>query len=138
MNFEKETIETTSTTNQPIIIMVLILALSAAAFYYFNQQIKESINTMLNGSEISFEISPEPKIDFEFLKSEEFANLESFPDYPSFKENEKIEIAIGRNNPFVPFSGYVVESPQEEVVQEVKENPTVENPNPTTPTEPAQ
>lgn len=110
MNFEQETTENTSSSKQPIFIVILLIAISGAAFYYFNQQLTSSITTMLNASDVNFEISAEPKIDFDFLTSAEFENLESFPDYPSFKENEAIQVQVGRSNPFLPYNGYVQET----------------------------
>lgn len=107
MNFEQETVENSSPSRQPIFIVVLLIAVSGAAFYYFNQQLTSSITTMLNASDITFEIPPEPKIDFDFLASEEFQNLDNFPDYPNFKEGEKIEVKVGRSNPFLPYGGFV-------------------------------
>ncbi|MDD4409065.1 MAG: hypothetical protein PHW52_00230 [Candidatus Pacebacteria bacterium] len=121
MNFEKETTEVSTSSNQPIFVMILIIALSGGCFYYFSQTIKQSISNMLNNSEVTFQIPPEPKINFDFLKSDDFKNLESFPVYSSFQASEKIEIKIGRSNPFVPYGGYA--TPAEEQVPQVQEGP---------------
>ncbi len=130
MNFEQEKTEINAPSSQPIVMVIIIIALSAACFYYFNQQIKESIQTMLiDSSDIIFEIPPVPKIDFAFLKSDEFNELERFPDYDSFKPSESISsIQVGRSNPFVPFGGFapvIEETPQVQeaaIIEEVKTN----------------
>lgn len=120
MNFENETKEVGPSSSQPILVMILIIAIAGACFYYFNQSIKDSISSLLSSSDITFEMPPEPKIDFEFLKGEEFGSLESFPEYPSFQATQDIEavVVVGRENPFLPFPGY---SPAVEQVQEVQE-----------------
>ncbi|HPD19771.1 MAG TPA: hypothetical protein PLV95_00845 [Candidatus Pacearchaeota archaeon] len=45
-----------------------------------------------------------PNIDFNFLTSPQLEELEPFPVYPSFQEDDASSIISGRANPFAPLS----------------------------------
>ncbi|MDD5639571.1 MAG: hypothetical protein PHR47_02075 [Candidatus Pacebacteria bacterium] len=105
MNFEQENTENSLNSKQPIFIAIVLIALSGAGFYYFNQQITESIKSLLAINNEPYTISQDPDIKFDFLNSEDFNNLEEFPDYPSFKEDDELNVGPARPNPFIPISG---------------------------------
>jgi hypothetical protein len=125
MNFEQEKTDNNISSRQPIFIVVLLILLSGAGFYYFNQQITNSMTSILSINTDSYSVAQDPVIDFQFLNSDEFKNLESFPDYPSFKEDDDLNIAPGKANPFSP-SGIRQQQPtkvQNQVVQDAATTP---------------
>jgi len=119
MNFDEE--KTESNSKQPILVVLILLIIAGVAFYYFNQQITNSLATALAPDTQPFTIPADPDIKFNFLNSKEFAELASFPDYPSFKEDDVLTVKAGRINPFSP-SGIGIQAPQKPA-----ENQTVQN-----------
>ncbi|MFA5080363.1 MAG: hypothetical protein WC472_01935 [Candidatus Paceibacterota bacterium] len=105
MNFEQENTENSLDSKQPIFVAIILIALAGAGFYYFNQQITESMKSLLAINNEPYTIPQDPNIKFEFLNSEDFKNLEEFPDYPSFKEDDELNVGPARPNPFIPISG---------------------------------
>jgi hypothetical protein len=90
--------------SKPILLVGGILVLIAIGFYFFNKNspsvsfLPQTQSTPVNMSAIN--------IDFTFLNSPEFEALESFPDYPDFRESTGTgTIPAGRVNPFLPPSG---------------------------------
>ncbi|MCK9578485.1 hypothetical protein M0R01_03265 [bacterium] len=110
MNFEEEKNEI-SNSKQPILIVILLVIIAGACFYYFNQQITSSITKALTPNTEPFSLAADPSIKFDFLNSKEFADLVSFPDYPSFKEDDELTVKPGRINPFSA-SGIGIQRPQ--------------------------
>ncbi|MCK9393545.1 MAG: hypothetical protein WCX30_00200 [Candidatus Paceibacterota bacterium] len=102
MNFEQEKTENSLNSKQPIFVAIILIALSGIGFYYFNQQIMESMKSLLAINNEPYIIPRDPDIKFSFLNSEEFKNLEQFPDYASFKEDDELNVGPARPNPFIP------------------------------------
>jgi hypothetical protein len=77
----------------PVLLLIIILVAAFFVIKYFtkNQEIEPSTTILAT-----------PNIDYSFLTSPAFEALESFPDYPSFQEDEGTSITPGRVNPFAP------------------------------------
>lgn len=79
----------------PVLILLLLVAAVFFGFKYF---------TKPQATGPSSTIYSIPNIDFDFLTSSELEELESFPVYPSFQEDDATSITPGRANPFAPLS----------------------------------
>lgn len=98
------------TKSRPIILIIILIGLLVFAFFFYSKNFSTSfvsnLTTPIN-TNVTYQ-SP-VSIDFEFLKSDAFNNLESFPDYPQFKGSDGLGIKTGRVNPFIPPTGLVLQ-----------------------------
>ena len=79
----------------PVILLIIILVAAFFVFKFFTKPKETGPSTTILAT---------PNIDYSFLTSPAFEALESFPDYPSFQEDEGTSIIPGRANPFAPLS----------------------------------
>lgn len=77
---------------------ILLIVMIVGIFFLFKFFTKNTETESLAGT------LPVPNIDYSFLTSPAFEALESFPDYPSFREDEGTAVTPGRANPFAPIS----------------------------------
>ncbi|MFA5009227.1 MAG: hypothetical protein WC534_01430 [Candidatus Paceibacterota bacterium] len=87
---------------KPIFLILLLLLLIGFGVYWYTKNNSSSLAPILTPTESSTQSFPSINIDFEFLKAENFLNLEAFPDYPAFRPSTGLEVIPGRVNPFLP------------------------------------
>lgn len=87
---------------KPIFLIVLLLILIGFGVYWYAKKNSSSLGPILTPTESSTQSFPSINIDFNFLKGENFLNLEAFPDYPAFRPSTGLEVTPGRGNPFLP------------------------------------